>query len=124
MPPPPVGDSFESAMARTPLAVKSLNSLNVPMSSDLLGCLIRGSESLKRGAPDDENLDVPKFKKTALGASERESIKGLEVHIGGDPKGDNCEEQISKRLGGGSMAGGGSQNVMDETVGRLVVVSK
>jgi len=111
-------------MARTPLAVKSLNSLNVPMSSDLLGCLIRGSESLKRGAPDDENLDVPKFKKTALGASERESIKGLEVHIGGDPKGDNCEEQISKRLGGGSMAGGGSQNVMDETVGRLVVVSK
>jgi len=121
MPPPPVGDTVESAMARTPLGVKSSNRLNVPMSSDLLGRL---SETLKRGAPDDENLDVPKFKKTRLGASERESMKGVEVRIGGDPKDDNCEEQISKRLRGGSMAGGGSQNVMDETVGRLLVVSK
>jgi len=51
-------------------------------------------------------------------------MKDVEVRIGGDPKGDNCEEQISKRLRGGSMAGGGSQNVMDETVGRLLVVSK
>jgi len=94
------------------------------MSSDLLGRLIRGSETLKRGAPDDENLDFPKFKKTLLGASERESMKGVEVRIGGDPNRDNCEEQISKRLRGGSMAGGGSQNVMDKTVGRLLVVSK
>jgi len=111
-------------MARTPLAVKSLNRLNVPMSSDLLGRLIRGSETLKRGAPDDKNLDVPEFKKTRLGALERESMKGVEVRIGRDPKGDNCEEQISKRLRGGSMAGGGSQNIMDERVGRLLVVSK
>jgi len=124
MPLPPVGDTVASAMARTPLAVKSLNRLNVPMSSDLLGRLIRQSETPKRGAPDDENLDVPQFKKSPLGASERECIKGVEVRIGGDPKGDNCEEQISKRLRGGSMAGGGSQNVMDETVGRLLVVSK
>ena len=64
MPPPPVGDTVESTMARTPLAVKSLNRLNVPMSSDLPGSLIPGSETLKRGALDDENLDVPKFKKT------------------------------------------------------------
>jgi len=124
MPPPPVGNTVESAIARTPLAVKSLNRLNVPMSSDLLGRLIRGSETLKRGAPDDENLDVRKFKKTCLGASERESMKGVEVRIGEDPKGDNCETPISKRLRCGSMAGGGSQNVMDETVGRLLVVSK
>jgi len=48
MPPAPVGDTVESAMARTPLTVKSLNRLNVPMSSDLLGRLIRGSETLKR----------------------------------------------------------------------------
>jgi len=51
-------------------------------------------------------------------------MKGVEVRIGGDPKADNCEEQISKRLRGGSMAGGGSQNIMDETVGQLLVVSK
>jgi len=31
MPPPPVGDTVESTMARTPVAVKSLNQLNVPM---------------------------------------------------------------------------------------------
>ena len=123
MPPLPVGDTVASAMASTPLAVKSLNRLNVPMSSDLLGRLIRGSETLKRGALDDENLDVPKFKKTRLGASEHESMKGVVVRIGEDPKGDNCEEQISKRLRGGSMARGGSQNVIDETVGRLRVVS-
>ena len=65
MPPPPVGETVESAMARTPLAAKSLNPLNVPMSSDLLGCLIRGSETLQRGAPDAENLGVPTFKKHA-----------------------------------------------------------
>jgi len=94
------------------------------LSSDLLGCLIRGSETLKRGAPDDENLDVPKFKKTRLEASERESMNGVEVRIGGDPKSNNCEEPISKTLRGGSLAGRGSQNVMDETVGRLLVVSK
>jgi len=117
MPPPPVGDTVASAMARTPLPVKSLNRLNVPISCDLLGRLIRGSETLQRGAPDDENLDVPKFKKTPLGASERESIKGIEVRMGGDPKGDNCEEQILNRLRVGSMAWGGSQNVMDKTVG-------
>jgi len=122
--PPPVGDTVETTMAGTPLAVKSLNRLNVPMFSDLLGCLIRGRDTLKRSAPDDENLDVPKFKKTRLGASERESMKGIEVRIGRHPKGDNFEEQISKRLRGGSMAGGGSQNVMDEMVGRLLVVSK
>jgi len=34
------------------------------MSSDLLGRLIPGRETLKCGAPDDENLDLPKFKKT------------------------------------------------------------
>jgi len=96
MPPPPVGDTVASAMARTPFAVKSLNRLNVPMSSDLLGRLIRGSDTLKRGAPDEENLDVPKFPKTRLGASERESMKGIQVRIGRDLKGDNCEEQISK----------------------------
>jgi len=95
MPPPPVGHTVESAMACTPLAVKSLNRLNVPMSSHLLGHLIRWSGTLKRGTPDDEHLDVPKFKKTGLGASERESMKGVEVRIGGHPKGDNCEEQIS-----------------------------
>ena len=83
--PAPVGNTVESAMAHTPLAVKSLNRLNVPMGSDLLGRLIRGSETLKRGAPDDENLDVPKFKKTRFGASKRESMKGVEVRIGGDP---------------------------------------
>jgi len=124
MPPPPVGTTVESAMARTPPAVKSLSRLNVPMTSDLLGRLTRGSETLKRGAPDDENLIVPKFKKTGLGVSEHESMKGVEVRIGGNPKGDNCEAQISKRLQGGSMARAGSQNVMDETVGRLLVVSK
>jgi len=99
--PPPVGDTVESAMARTPLAVQSLNRLNVPMSSDLLGRLIRGSKTLKRGAPDEENLDVPKFKKTGLGASKRASMKAVEVRIGRDPKGDNCEELISKRVRGG-----------------------
>ena len=124
MPPPPVGDTVESAMARTPLAIQSLNRLNVPMSSHLLRRLIRGSETLKRGALDDENLDIPTFKKTRLGGSVHESKKGVEVCIGGDPKGDNCEIQILKRLRGGSMAGGGSQNVMDETVGRLLVLSK
>jgi len=98
MPPPPVGDTVESAMARTPLAVKSLNRLNVPMSSDLLGCLIHGNETLKRRGQDDENLDIPKFKKTGLGGSEGESMKDVEVRIGGNPKGENCEEQISKRL--------------------------
>jgi len=51
-------------------------------------------------------------------------MKGVEGRIGRDPKGDNCEEQISKRVRGGAMAGGGSQNVMDETVGQLLVVSK
>jgi len=96
------------------------------MASDLLGCLIRGSEpeNLKRGAPDDENLHVPKFEKTRLGASERESMKGGGVRIGRDLKGDNCQEPISKRLRRTSMAAGGSQNVMDETVGPLLVVSK
>ena len=117
MPLPPVGDTVESAMAGTPLAVKSLNRLKVPMSSDLLGRLIRGSENLKRGAPGDGNMEVPKFKKTRFGASECESMKGGEVRIGGDPKGGNCEEQIWKRLGGGSMARGGAQNVMDKAVG-------
>jgi len=106
MPPPPVGDTVESAMARTPLAVKSLNRLNVPTSSDLLGRLIHGNETLKRHAQADENLVVPKFKKTGLGGSERESMKDVEVRIGGNPKGENCEEQISKRLRRGSMAGG------------------
>jgi len=86
MPPRPVGDTVASAMARTPLAVKSLNRLNVPMCCDLLGRPIRGSETLKRGARDDGNLDVPKFKKTPLGASERESMKGGEVRIGRDPR--------------------------------------
>jgi len=124
MPPPPLGDTVECAIVRTQLAVKSLNRLNFPLSFDLLGRLIRGSETLKRGALDAENLDVPKFKKTRLGASEHESMNGVEVRIGGDLKGDNCEEQISKRLRAGSMAAGGSQNIMDETVGRLLVVAK
>ena len=106
MRPPAVGDTVESAMARTPLTVKSLTRPNVPMSSDLLGCLLRGSETVKRSAPDDENLDIPKFKKTPLGASQCESMKGVEVSNGGDPKGDNCEEHISKRLRGGSLAAG------------------
>jgi len=124
MPPPLVRDSVESAMARTPVAVKSLNRLNIPKSSDLRGRLIHGSETLKHGAPDDENLDVPKLKKTRLGAWECESMNGIEVRIHGNPKGANCQEQISNRLGGGSMAREGSQNVMNETVGPLLVVSK
>jgi len=94
------------------------------MSSELLGRQTRRSETLKRGAPDDENLDFPKFWKTCLGASEHESMKGLEVRIGRDPKSNNCEEHRAKSLRRGSMAGGGSQNVMDETAGRLLVVSK
>jgi len=40
-------------------------------------------------------------------------MKGAEVRIGTDAKGDNCEEQISKRLRAGPMAEGGSQNVID-----------
>jgi len=106
MPPPPVGDTVESAMACTPLSVKPLNGLNVPMTSDLPGRLICGSQNLKRGARADGNFDVPKFQKTRFGASECESIKGVEVGIGRDPKCDNCEEEIWKRLRGGSMAGG------------------
>jgi len=106
MPSLAVGDTVESAIPRTLVAVKSLCRLNTPMSSDLLGRLTCGSKSLKPSAPDDENLDVPKFKKTRSGASKRESMKGVEVGIGGDPKGDNCEKQISRRLRGGSMAGG------------------
>jgi len=95
------------------------------MASDLLGHLTCGSETLKQGLlADDESLDVPEFKKTRLDASERESMKGVEVHIGWNPKGDNCEQLISKRLRGSSMAEGGLQNVTDETVGRLLVVSK
>jgi len=89
---PPVSATVESAMARTLIAVKSLSQLNVPMSSYVLVPLARGSESVKRGAPDEENLDVPKFNKTSLGALERESMRGVEVRIGGDPKGHNCEE--------------------------------
>jgi len=125
MRPPPVGDTVESAMGRTLLAVKSLSGLNVPMSSDLLGYLTCGSQSLKCGAPaDNEDLDVPEFKKTRLGALEPKSMKGVEVHNSGNLKGDNSEEQISKRLRRSSMAGGGSPHVTDEMVGRLLVVSK
>jgi len=51
-------------------------------------------------------------------------MKGGEAHLGGNPKGDNCKKLISKRLRGGSMAEGGLQNVTDERVGRLLVVSK
>jgi len=101
MPLHPVGDTVESGIARAPLAVKSLNRRNAQMSSDLLGRLIPRSETLKRGGPDDENLDIPKFMKPRLGASEQESMKGVEVRIGGDPKADNCKEQIPKRLCGG-----------------------
>jgi len=50
-------------------------------------------------------------------------MKGVDVRIGGDLKGNDCEEQRSKRLRGGSMAGGSALHVMDETVGRLLVVS-
>jgi len=45
MPPPLLSDTRESTMASTPLAVKSLNPLNVPISSDQLGGLIRGSKT-------------------------------------------------------------------------------
>jgi len=121
MPAPPVGDTVQSS---TPLAVKPLSRLKVPMCCYLLGRQTRGRETLKSGAPDDENLHVAKFKKTRLGGSESKSIKGVVVGIGRDPKGDNCEKQISKRLRAGSMAGGGSQNVMDETVEGLLAVSK
>jgi len=124
MPPPLVADTVESAMARTPLTVKSLRRLNVLMSSDLLGHLTHGSETLTCGAPDDENFHILKLEKTRLEGSERESMNGVELLIGGDQKGDNCAEQISKRVRGGSMARGGSQNVIDQTVGRLLVVSK
>jgi len=114
MPPPPVANTVESAMARTPLAFKSLNRLNVPMSSNLLGHLTCDSETLKCSAPaDDPYFDFPEFKKTRLDASEAEFMKGVEVHIGGNPKGDNCEELISKRLRGCN-GRGGSQNVTDE----------
>jgi len=98
MPPPAVGYTVESTTARTPLAVKSLSRLNVPMHSDLLGRLTRWSATLNRGARDDESLEVAKFKKRSLGASERESMKDIEVRIGRDPKSDNYEELISKRL--------------------------
>jgi len=61
-----------------------------------------GSETHNCGAPaDDENLKVLEVKKTGLEASEFESMKAIEEHIGGNPKGDNCEQVISTRLGGG-----------------------
>jgi len=98
MPPPAVGYTVESTTARTTLAVKSLSRLNVPMYSGLLGCLTRWSATLNRGARDDEGLEVAKFKKRSLGVLERESMKDVEVHIGRDPKSDNYEEQISKKV--------------------------
>lgn len=73
---------------------------------------------------DDENLDVPEFKKIRLHASKLESIKGAEGHIGGDLQGNSCGELIFKTLPRGSMAGGGLQKVTNETVGRLPMVSK
>jgi len=110
-------------MHRTALALKSLSRLKVPISYDQLGRQTGRSETLKCASPDDENLDIQKFKKTHLGEVEREPRKGLEVRIGGNPKCDNCEELISKRLRGISMAGRGSQNMIDQTVGRLLMVS-
>jgi len=107
MPAPPVGDTVQSPIASTPLAVKPLSRLKVPMCCYLLGRQTRGRETLKSGAPDDENLHVAKFKKTGLGGSESKSIKRVVIRIGRDPKGDNCEKQISKRLRAGSMPGGG-----------------
>lgn len=93
--------------------------LNLPKSSNLLGCLTRGSETLKLDSPAyNVNLDIAEFKNTSVGVLEFESVKGVEVHIGGNPKGHNCEEPLSKRLRSGSMAGGDSQNLIDETVRR------
>jgi len=106
MPPPCVGNTVESGMACSLLAVKSLSRLHVPMFFDQLGCLTHDSETLNCGAPDNENLNYCKLKKSPFGTLERESLKGVEVHIGGDPKGDNCEALISKRLIWGSMAQG------------------
>jgi len=68
------------------------------MSSDLLDRLIPRSETLKNSARDDENLDIPKVEKTCLGVSECESINGVEVRIGCDPKGHNCAEHTLRRL--------------------------
>jgi len=62
-------------------------------------------------------LVILKLKKTHVGASRRESIKGVEVHIGGNPKSDNFQALISKTLRGSTMAGRGSQNMTDESVG-------
>ena len=114
--PSPVGDTVPSPIAYVPLAVKSSNQLNAPMSPDRLVRQRHTGETLKRGAPDDENFNISKFKKTPLGALEGEPMKGIEVHIqvGGDAKSDNCEEPVSRRLG--SIAGGSSRNVPDDGI--------
>jgi len=65
MPPPPVADTVASAIARSPLTLKSWSRLPDPMSSDLLGRLTRGSETVLSGAPDDENLDLVNVSKQA-----------------------------------------------------------
>jgi len=125
MPLPTVCATNKSAMASTLLAVKYLSRVNIPMSSDLHRRLRRGSETRKcSAAVDDENLDVLEFKKICLHASKRESMKGAEGHIGGDLQGDSCGELIFKTLPRGSMAGGCLQNVTNETVGQLPMVSK
>jgi len=71
IPPPPLGETVETSMAGTPLGVKSLNRLNVPMSSDLHARLIGGNATRKGGAPDDENLDLLNLRKHA---EERQSV--------------------------------------------------
>jgi len=122
--PPPLGDTVELATTHAPLTVKSLSQLNVPLSPSLFGRLTRGSETLQHGAPEDAYLDIPKFKQTALGASKLYFIKGVEVYISRNSKGNNCEKLIFKRRHRGSIARRGSENMTDEMVRRLLVVSK
>ena len=117
---PPIGDTVPSPIAHAHLAAKSSNQLNTPISPDRLACLTHTHETLKRGAPDDNNFDICKFKKPRSHALKGEPMKDLEVQIevGGDTKSDNCEKPVSKRMG--SMAGGSSRNVLDALVGRLL----
>jgi len=97
MPPAPVGGTVVSAIPHTLVIVKSLSRVNVTKSADLLGRLTCGTETLKLGTlVHDENLYCPDFSQIRQGASARESMKGVEVHIGGNLKDGNCEELISK----------------------------
>jgi len=51
-------------------------------------------------------------------------MKGVELHISGTRRATIVRNRYRRDFARGSMAGRGSQNVMDEPVGRLLVVSK